>query len=140
MSPEERRLHKKQEIMDIVQAELDFNGAHYQDDRESREKTFLDIHQSSVVESGVMKEDELRRLKKLDDLNKASFGTNTQAMQEKISEELFEKENKRIERRHRTSIAKMFFENDPNEMIREFKKIYKLELEENPERYTIKKT
>ena len=61
-------------------------------------------------------------------------------MQEKISEELFEKENKRIERRHRTSIAKMFFENDPNEMIREFKKIYKLELEENPERYTIKKT
>ena len=48
-----------------------------------------------------------------------------------------DKENKRIFLRHRIDIAKMYFEKDGGYTLRELKRIYKLEMEENPERYTL---
>ena len=47
------------------------------------------------------------------------------------------KEYKRIFMRHRIDIAKMYFEKDGGYNLRELKRIYKIEMEENPERYTL---
>lgn len=46
------------------------------------------------------------------------------------------KEQQRIVKRHRIDFAKLYFEKDGGYTLREFKKWHKLELEENPERYT----
>ena len=41
-------------------------------------------------------------------------------------------------KRHRLDFAKMFFDKDGGYTLREFKKIYKIEMLENPERYTLR--
>ena len=46
-------------------------------------------------------------------------------------------EYKRLFTRHRIDFAKLYFGKDGGYTLREFKKWYKLEMEENPERYTL---
>ena len=48
-----------------------------------------------------------------------------------------EQEYRRIFRRHRIDIAKLFYGKDGGYTLREFKKIYKIEVEENPEKYKL---
>ena len=55
----------------------------------------------------------------------------------KVFESDLRAEYKRIFARHRIDFAKMYFEKDGGYTLREFKKIMKIEIEENPERYTI---
>jgi len=55
----------------------------------------------------------------------------------KVFEADLRAEYKRIFARHRIDFAKMYFEKDGGYTLREFKKIMKIEIEENPERYTI---
>ena len=47
------------------------------------------------------------------------------------------KEQKRIFQRHRIDLAKLYFGKNGGYTLRELKRIYKIEMEENPERYTV---
>lgn len=55
---------------------------------------------------------------------------------EKYFEGNLRSEYKRIFRRHRIDMAKLFFGKDGGYTLREFKKWFKIEMEEYPERYT----
>jgi hypothetical protein len=47
------------------------------------------------------------------------------------------REYKRIFERHRIDLAKMYFDKDGGYTLRELKRIFKMEMEENGERYTL---
>ena len=49
-----------------------------------------------------------------------------------------EEETERLILRHRLDVAKLFFNKDGGYSLRKFKKIFKREMEENPDRYYIK--
>lgn len=54
-----------------------------------------------------------------------------------IFEESLKQESRRVMKRHRIDFAKMYFGKDGGYTLREFKRIYKIEMLENPDRYTL---
>ena len=55
---------------------------------------------------------------------------------EVLTENQIKAEIARLEFRHRVDFAKLYFEEDNDKKLRTFKRIYKIEMKENPERYT----
>jgi len=66
------------------------------------------------------------------------FGLESSPADKVIFGDDLERETKRIMKRHRLDFAKMYFDKDGGYTLREFKRIFKIEMEENPDRYTLR--
>ena len=137
MSPEEIVQEKKRMIFRFLQEELNENRELENEDQEEKpEFDFNNKH--DVFDSDSEREEaqrqEYRNTKHIRD-RRLSDGTEEKFRMFEVD---LDKERKRIFDRHRFDIIQATFGQNPDmSQLREYKRIFKIEMEENPERYSI---
>lgn len=129
MTPEEIRLEKKHQIFKILQEENDKQRGYESDSHSSQS----DVSDEEFDLLARMSEDE----NPSEYPKRSDFKTPTEEKSFAGFEKNLKHERKRFFDRHRLDMAKMYFTEEKGMSLREFKKIFKIEMEENPERYSI---